>query len=605
MSLYSRIAPVRTKALSGVLNNTASTLTFSVRGSDGFQFGVGQYIVAWNEDTYPNPLNDPNARVGLITNRSSTTLTVSWNRFGTSTTALAGTPSIAPLFDGSGEGLQQALDDVATAYPKGYTSGATIGPVGSSAAYVVSATAAETQINNAMDAVAATGGGIVQQRAGTYTQGSSHILPKSNIIYSGEGKATNIVLAATKVVKVDQQSNVTIKDIAIDASANSSSNSYAIYIDRSSDVTVNDVLINWTYAYGIFVTNQTAGTTVSRFRFTNNRIIGACHNDLIGGGPGVDTAHVSEIFIHNNFIKQDATLSGAGTYLNAIDIVAQEKCIISNNITYGGMLLGGEKIPHSNVDIIGNIVNAPYGIASGIAVGQIGILCASNTTPQQTGDSYGVNIIGNQITSGNIFVQGQSATSNRTRKVNISNNYIVNNPSASYADHTYGINLNYVANVKVHNNIVQDAVRGIYLNDTDSVDVSNNDFSNCTTPIVLNGTNTNLTGHNNKGINPDITANSRNITGSTTFTRVDGLIQPFTFTGSVSSTMTNGFFVGDRITRIFTMGGSGGYTYTKGSNEKLAGGGYTPTASVGSKDILTQEWDGTNWVEVSRALNIS
>lgn len=41
------------------------------------------------------------------------------------------------------------------------------------------------------------------------------------------------------------------------------------------------------------------------------------------------------------------------------------------------------------------------------------------------------------------------------------------------------------------------------------------------------------------------------------------------------------------------------HTYTKGANEKLAGGGYTPTASVGANDRLLQRWDASGaWVAV-------
>jgi hypothetical protein len=493
------------------------------------------------------------------------------------------------------------IDGSLNAKLSGQSVSETVGPTGTTADYVGDGVTDAVTFNNALTASS----GIILARAGTYHTGSNHILPLSNRVLAGEGKATNIILAATKVIKIDQQTNVVVRDLALDPSANNTTNSYAIYIDRSSDVTIENVLINWTYAYGIFVTNQTAGTTVSRFRFINNRIIGACHNDLIGGGPGVDTAHVTDIFIHNNFIQQDATLAGAGTYLNAIDIVAQERTVISSNITYGGVVLGGEKIPHANVDVIGNIVNAPVGISSSVAVGQIAILCASNTAPQQSADSYGVNIIGNQLSSGNIFIQGQSATSNRTRDVKIVDNYIINNPSASYADHTYGINLNYVANIKVRGNTVKNAVRGISLTNTDGVDVSDNDFLNCTIPIVLSGSNTNLTGHNNLGINPDCLYAGGNITGATTFARVNGLVQTFTITGNITATVTNGVFVGDVMTREFTMGGSGSYTYTRASNERLVGGAFVPTAAIGAKDILTQRWDGTNWIEVSRSLNIS
>lgn len=500
-----------------------------------------------------------------------------------------------------------SLQDAAT---KIYVDGrkavsALIGTTATGAEYGASGFADEAQINAALTATSAAGGGVGLARAGVYNQSNTHVFPLSNTILQGEGYATRINLADGKAIKIDQQSIVRIRDLCIDATNHSTTvpKTFAVYIDRSNDVSVEDCWILNCKNFGIFITNQTAGTTISRFRFLNNTITGKCGDDLIGGGPGVATSDISEILISGNFIKQDATLPGAGTYLNALDIVSQKRTIITENIFYGGCLLGGEKIPHFSATVSKNIVNAPNGIATGLSVGQIAVLTSSNSG--ETDSSYNVTITENHLTSGNIFVQGQSSTSSRTQKVIIAKNNITNNPNASFADHTYGINLNYLANVSVEGNIVDDAVRGIYINGCNDVDISNNQFVNCTTPIVFNGTNTRITGHNNVGINPDCLYAGGSISGATTFSRVNGLTQTFTLTGNVTATTAAGFFIGDEIIREFTMGGSGGYTYTRASNEKLVGGAFVPTAAIGSKDTLTLRWDGVNWVEVSRAMNIS
>jgi parallel beta-helix repeat protein len=578
---YSNVVTAPSPATSGT--------SLATTNGDGAKFPVTPF----NATIWPSGVSpvSTNAEIVRVTGISTDTFTIVRAQEGTSAISIAIGYQIAATV------TKKTLTDIESQR----VASATVSTGSVLADYIGNGSSDETAFNSALSATT----GTILVRAGTYHTGSAHILPLSNNVLAGEGKATNIILAATKVIKVDQQNGVVIRDLAVDASANSSINSYTIYIDRSNDVTVKDVLINWTFAYGIFVTNQTAGTTVSRFRFINNRIIGACNNDLIGGGPGTDTAHVAEIMVHNNFIQQDATLTGAGTYLNALDIVAQEKAIITNNITYGGILLGGEKIPHFNVDVIGNIVNAPVGISSTIAVGQIAILCASNTAPQQSADSYGVNIIGNQITSGNIFVQGQSATSNRTRDIKISNNYVSNNSSATYADHTYGINLNYVANVKIYGNTVKNAVRGISLTNTDGVDISNNDFLNCTTPISLNGSNTNLTGHNNVGINPDILYAQGNVTGGTTLDRANGIHITATLTGNITVTLANTYFKGERLILELTQDGTGNRTATWPSNFKKAAGSLTLSTAAGATDIIEMSWDGTNWVEVGRTLNIS
>lgn len=96
-----------------------------------------------------------------------------------------------------------------------------------------------------------------------------------------------------------------------------------------------------------------------------------------------------------------------------------------------------------------------------------------------------------------------------------------------------------------------------------------------------------------------------NITGATTFQIWNGEVQTATFTGNVTATIPNGHYVGQMLERRFIMGGSGSYTYTKASNEVLAGSAYSPSATVGAQDVLVQEWDGTNWIEKSRILGVA
>ena len=97
-----------------------------------------------------------------------------------------------------------------------------------------------------------------------------------------------------------------------------------------------------------------------------------------------------------------------------------------------------------------------------------------------------------------------------------------------------------------------------------------------------------------------------NVSGSVTFDVGNGEVNTSTFTGNITATtLASGHYLGQVWERRFTMGGAGSYTYTKASNEKLAGGSFTPTAAVGSLDTLVQEWDGTYWVEKRRSMAVS
>lgn len=110
--------------------------------------------------------------------------------------------------------------------------------------------------------------------------------------------------------------------------------------------------------------------------------------------------------------------------------------------------------------------------------------------------------------------------------------------------------------------------------------------------------------HNNDLID-GIAYSVGNVTGNTTFNVGNATEQKATLTGSIVVTLSTGMYEGQILTLILTQGGTGSYTYTKTATTKLAGGAVTLTAAVGSVDILKFRWDGTNWNEVNRSLDIS
>ena len=107
---------------------------------------------------------------------------------------------------------------------------------------------------------------------------------------------------------------------------------------------------------------------------------------------------------------------------------------------------------------------------------------------------------------------------------------------------------------------------------------------------------------NVKGVNPDTLYAQGNVTGATTFTRVNGKIITATLTGNATATLTSGFQVGDELTLILTQDGTGSRTMTWPSNAKFGHGGvYVLTTAASSVDTVTFTWDGTNWREKNRA----
>jgi len=144
-----------------------------------------------------------------------------------------------------------------------------------------------------------------------------------------------------------------------------------------------------------------------------------------------------------------------------------------------------------------------------------------------------------------------------------------------------------------------------------NVVVEGNNFDGCakgtlvSTPVMLSLGATTKQMHNNLGINPEKLYAQGNATGATTFNRVNGDTISATLTGNITTTITDGMSAGDRLTLVLTQDGTGSRTVSKPSNVKLVGGAFSPTATAAAVDSWTLVWDGTNWRETSRSLNMS
>lgn len=93
---------------------------------------------------------------------------------------------------------------------------------------------------------------------------------------------------------------------------------------------------------------------------------------------------------------------------------------------------------------------------------------------------------------------------------------------------------------------------------------------------------------------------------SGSFTLNAYIIQTAKWTLSGDNTVTiatSAQSAGDRLAVDVTQDGSGGHTVTF-VNAKTAGT-FTPTAAAGARSRIEFEFDGTNWIEVARALNLS
>lgn len=174
-----------------------------------------------------------------------------------------------------------------------------------------------------------------------------------------------------------------------------------------------------------------------------------------------------------------------------------------------------------------------------------------------------------------------------------------------------GLTLTLEGEVEIKNNQFDSTDSGntnaILVNDgggtiTGEVRVEGNDMTGCTVTENLAGL---LVYGYNDGLNPAKIYAQGNVTGATTFNAINGNVFTATLTGSITGVTISNGKKHSEVTLVLTQGGTGSYTFAAAATTKLAGGSVTLTETVGAVDILRFRFDGTNWLEVSRSLNVS
>lgn len=105
-----------TKGLTGELNNTTKSTVVNANNSGSRAFQVNDVVAAFNQNSYATPDLDPAARLGVVTARSNTKVTVTWGVLGTPITAISGVPTLGfaqrgPVRVGLGLGVDETAGD--------------------------------------------------------------------------------------------------------------------------------------------------------------------------------------------------------------------------------------------------------------------------------------------------------------------------------------------------------------------------------------------------------------------------------------------------------------------------------------------------------------
>lgn len=296
-----------------------------------------------------------------------------------------------------------------------------------------------------------------------------------------------------------------------------------------------------------------------------------------GGGFGSET--VQNVIIADNVIE-DAFV---GVYLANCSRITVANNIIDTSYHSAVYLIGGNEktFIQGNTVIEANTANS---------ASHAGILSV---------DAENLRISGNNIFgSATGFKQGVDVEGTFTNAI-IDNNQI---DSVSF----YGIYAETGTNATVHDNFLTGTmVGGIHVGGA-NISVDNNSFlATFSGSKLALGTVSNMNFGFNNGLNPKFCYAQGNVTGATTFNRLNGNVIIATLTGNITVTMTAGAVAGDTLTLILTQDGTGSRLVTWPSNFKKAGGTLTLSTAASAVDIIEMVWDGTNWREVSRSLNLS
>src|SRR5947209_10620077 len=240
--------------------------------------------------------------------------------------------------------------------------------------------------------------GAVHLTAGTYSITSGVGVP-SNILIDGDGYQTDLVESAGINIGITSTSNITLSNLRFDCTGQTTSNDVCLSITNPLGGISVDHTYMTAYHFGIFLTTNATTTEVGKVSITNNYLNGLGNNDVIGGGVSDATSTLSEIIIEGNHIVQNAGINS--NYPNAVDMTAQNKTIIENNVIRGWVVVDGEKIRGYHVTAAGNIL-AP---ALSLNYGGVRLLSMSNIG-ETTNASY-ISFQNNNIFEGNVIVEGQ------------------------------------------------------------------------------------------------------------------------------------------------------------------------------------------------------
>jgi hypothetical protein len=528
--------------------------------------------------------------------------------------------------------------------------------------HITDGTADNVQIQDAIDEVAAAGGGVVHIKAGTYDI-DNRIVPKDNVTIQGEGWGATVLAGSTSlsnfavIARAGDSStpveNITLRDFEIDGTnmnhSGFDSGRKGTVLNYMRNLVIDHVYIHDTPATGMGLDFMDGAIIVNCLVEDCGTAGQGISSGSNGFGLGIGVWGKEPVIIANNIARRNANAGFVIENILDTGTVQSTHFLFLNNQLYenkyGGYIGGGAMGVISNSIIEDNTDEGLWFDQDNNF--QAAEFILANNQIQNNGKA-GIRL--NRQECKNFLIQGNDISGNgeygiisKGEYMTLTGNQIHDNQlNGFYMDLTAGTthkNLTFTSNLIYNNGKAgvsgdNDGIRldGNAIGISDVIVADNHIFDNQGTPtqrygVVMAGTVANIriqdnhfSGHttgatngaslatvvrNNIGVNPDGLYAQGNVSGATTFNRLNGSTITAMLTGNITVTLTNGVAKGDTLELILTQDATGSRTATWPSNFKKAGGSMTLSTGANAVDVIKMVWDGTNWREVSRALNQS
>jgi len=457
------------------------------------------------------------------------------------------------------------------------------------------------EIQAAIDAASAAGGGIVYLPPGTYRISSALSVPNFVELW-GAGQTSILRCTGNHyAVNWNQGNRAAARGIQMDALSSQSSGGGFDFTNAQFNIRIDDIYFgnNLHTSLNIKPDESSGHFLISRVKW--NGVSGCTNGILIGDG--------TNLVAHCELRDLLGTAASAAGMTNWMTVKNNVDTLKADNVEFytgtNGIAIGEAAAGTVSDSFMSRVLVDSMSTGYGLNVSKCRGLNVTDVQLQTNpkGMNIGANVLGLKVKGGTIQnntddgVDVQAGAAHWSfDDVTVSDNNTANGAFGQGFDFA-GVTSNWsITNCRIGNNILLTTGHqkyGINLpaSALDNFRIENNTFAgNETAPMQ------NLATGGKQRIEGNIGAAVPSVAAAATTTLPGDPV--VTITGNTGITAITASYAGRRVTLLF----SGTPTVTDGSNLKLAGN-FVAAGTTNDVDSLTLVCDGTNWIEEARSTN--